>query len=266
MIKKWLLILLMALLPFSSVAKDRCQDYLPDIRAYGIQYNGPSFPWWYNIGCAITETSCRGDLVSFDGGIGLFQFTPSTGVTAEIRKYITIDPYNVQSSIRAQSYYIMLIRTQKFNQQSITVGKNKNKGYPSKYKDICGENLADVYRFYNGGYWFFYESERGGTVCDNTEMKKYCVRGGVYTDKAKTKWLSFCDVNYSYGEKVYKYSQQYRLGPDGQRFWYVKSTKTIEPIEIIKPKTYVPLFFEKTIDPMHWYNFINPNEHILGVK
>ena len=122
----------------------------------------------------------------------------------------------------------MLIRSKKFKQKTITVGKSKNKGYPSKYVEKCGENLADVYRFYNGGYWFFYESERGGTVCDNKEMRKYCVRGGTFTDKAKTKWLSFCDVNYSYPEKVYKYSQKYKTGPDGIRFWYAL------PVEVPK--------------------------------
>jgi hypothetical protein len=53
-------------LPLLSYGKDRCQEYLPDIRAYGIQYNGLDFPWWYNVGCAITETSCRGNLTSFD--------------------------------------------------------------------------------------------------------------------------------------------------------------------------------------------------------
>ena len=50
----------------SAYAKDRCLEYVSDIRKYGIQYNGLEFPWWYNIGCAITETSCRGDLISFD--------------------------------------------------------------------------------------------------------------------------------------------------------------------------------------------------------
>jgi len=206
-------------LPIQCNAKDRCQEYLPDIRAYSIQYNGFAFPWWYNVGCAMVESNCRGNITSFDAGQGIYQFTTSTGITEQIRKVMPLDPYNPTSSIRAQSYYIMTIR-QKFKQKVIIVGKSKNKGYPSKFVEKCGLNLADIYRFYNGGYWFFYESERGGTVCDNKEMKSFCVRGGTYTDKAKTKWLSFCDVNYSYPEKIYKYAQVYRTGPDKQRFWY----------------------------------------------
>lgn len=218
-----LLILLLIIVLFVRLteARDRCQEYIPDIRAYGIQYNGLDFPWWYNVGCAITETSCRGDLTSFDGGQGLYQFTPSTGVTAEVRKYIPLDPYNTKSSIRGQSYYIMMIRTKKFKSKQITVGKAKNKGYPAKFVSKCGLNLADVYRFYNGGYWFFYESERGGTVCDNKEMRKYCVRGGVWVGSGKNRrYLNFCDVNYDYPDKVFKYSQKYKIWNDEQPFYY----------------------------------------------
>lgn len=200
-------------------AKDRCLEYLPDIRTYTTMYNGLDYPWWYNVGCAITETSCRGNLISFDGGIGLFQLTPSTGITKEIAKYFPVDPYDTKSNIRAQSYYIMLIRTKKFKQITAKV-YNKYITHPLAYVTMCGENLADVYRFYNGGYWFFYESERGGFVCDNTTMRTFCVRGGTYTDKAKTKWLSFCDVNYSYPDKVYKYSQPYKKGHDGINYYF----------------------------------------------
>lgn len=232
--------MLLLILPLSVLAKDLCQDYLPDIRSYGIQYNGLDFPWWYNVGCAITETSCRGNLISFDGGIGLFQFTPSTGVTAQVRKYIPLDPYNTKSSIRGQSYYIMMIRTMIFQKEKVLVGSNKRVGYPKKYVENCGSNLADIYRYYNGGYWFFVESELGKGVCDNTEMKKYCVRGGVFTDKAKTKWLDFCDVNYSYPEKVFKYSQKYRIGPDGQNFWYKKPEVVSKEIPYYLSKTKLP--------------------------
>lgn len=215
---KWIVALLL-IFPTTSIAKDRCQEYLPDIRTYSTMYNGLEFPWWYNVGCAITETSCRGNLVSFDGGIGLFQLTPSTGITKELSKYITVDPYDTKSNIRAQSYYIMLIRTKKFKQETAKV-YNKYTSHPAKYVSICGMNLADVYRFYNGGYWFFYESERGGFVCNNKDMRTFCIRGGTWTDKAKTKWLSFCDVNYSYPDKVYKYSQPYKIGKDGISFYY----------------------------------------------
>jgi len=172
----------------------------------------------------IAESNCRPDVISFDGGIGLFQLTPSTGITREISRYISINPHNVQSNIRGGIFYISRIINVHFQRESAKVHK-KYDVYPKKYVNFCGLNLSDVYRFYNGGYWFFYESSRKkgiDYVCENREMFKYCVRGGTYTDKAKTKWLSFCGVNYSYPEKVFKYSQKYKVGPDGIRFWYKK--------------------------------------------
>ena len=63
-------------------------------------------------------------------------------------------------------------------------------------------------------------------------MRKYCVRGGTYTDKAKTKWLSFCDVNYSYPEKVHTQGKKYSNGlSDQERFWYSKEKPTEQPKE-----------------------------------
>lgn len=236
-IVKTILFFVFILLPFNLFAKDRCQDYIPDVRQYAIQYLGMGYPYFYNIGCMIAESSCRPNIVSFDGGIGLFQLTPSTGVTKEISKYIKVDPYNIHSNIRAQAFYISLIM-KKFKTQKATVGKSKYPIYPAKFTGYCGLNLQDIYRFYNGGYWFFYEASRKKGVpyvCENREMFKYCVRGGTYTDKAKTKWLSFCEINYSYPEKIYKYSQKYNTGLHYlYNFWYEKQNK---------PK----LFF--------WYNY-----------
>lgn len=229
---------------WTAYSKDRCQDYVPDIRSYGIQFNGGDFPWHYNVGCAITESNCRGNLTSFDGGQGIFQFDAESGPVSEIRKYIPVDVYNTSSSIRAQSYYIMIIRTKKFKAKELTI-YHKYKVHPSKFVEKCGLNLEDVYRYYNGGYWFLYESEKGGGVCGNNEIRKHCVRGGTYTDKKKTKWLSFCDVNYSYADKVYKYSQPYKTGIDGQRFYYEKPKQVI-PQYLLRTDKYdiVPFIFK----------------------
>jgi hypothetical protein len=229
-----LLLLILILLPLSVMAKDRCQDYLTDFRKYAIQYNGLDFPWWYNVGCAMAESNCRGDITSFDKGHGILQFTDQKLID-EIRKVMPFDPYNVKSSIRAHAYYMMIIRTRYFNYNRVVVGKRY--GYPKKFVEKCGLNLSDVYKFYNGGYWFFVESELGGTVCNNDEMKKHCIRGGTYTDKAKTKWLSFCDVNYSYPQKIYNYAQKYKVNEDGQRYWYVKEEVVKEEVvkeEVVK--------------------------------
>jgi hypothetical protein len=221
MMKRSLFVLLLLLITVSAYPKDRCQDYVPDVREASIQYLGLQYPYWYNIGIMIAESNCRPDIVSFDGGIGLYQFTPSTGVTAELERYIDINPSNPKSSIRAQAFYMSRIREVHFAKAKVSVGKGKNPAKPATFVSRCGSNIADTVRFYNGGYWFFWESELGGWDCVNREMFKHCVRGGTYTDKKKTKWLSFCEVNYSYPEKVYKYAQPYRRGEDGMRYWYV---------------------------------------------
>lgn len=234
--KKILLALILCLVFSSNIvlAKDRCQDYISDIRTYAIMYNTLSFPYWYNIGCAMTESNCRGNITSFDAGQGLMQLTPSTGITAEIRKYIPVDPYNTTSSIRAQSYYIMLIRTKKFNVEKVTV--KKRIGHPKAFVKKCGLNLADVYKYYNGGAWFFVETEIGGTVCDNKEMRKLCVRGGTWVGSGKNRrYLNFCDINYDYPTKVFDFSSPYKMGKDGQPFWY-EEPKIEEPVKMIDIK------------------------------
>lgn len=205
-----------------SYSKDRCQDYIPDIRQYSTQYLGYKYPYWYNIGIMINESSCRPDIVSFDNGIGLFQFTPSTGVIAELKKYMIINPRDPQSSIRGHAFYMSRIMNVNMKRDNINF-KNK-KISPLKFTNYCGSNISDFSRYYNGGYWFVYEASRKGNnkfACNNDEMRKLCVRSGTYVGSGKNKrWLSFCDTNYSYPEKVYKYSQKYRAGKDGINFWY----------------------------------------------
>jgi len=35
-----------------------------------------------------------------------------------------------------------------------------------------------------------------------------------------------CDVNYSYADQVYKYSQKYKIGKDGINYWYAPKVET----------------------------------------
>jgi hypothetical protein len=206
--------------------KDRCADYLPDIRAASIKYLGIGYPYWYNVGMAITESSCRGNLISFDGGIGLFQLTPSTGITKEISKFIPVDPYNTESNIRAHAYYMYRIINVHFKQSDMTIGKSKYKFNPSKHVEKCGLRLADIHRYYNGGAWFFAEANIGPLlVCSNNEMASRSVRGGTCVGK---QYLSFGQINYSYPIKVWAYAQPYKGVTDGSwKYWYTESDKVL---------------------------------------
>ena len=220
-----IIFLLILILSTAARAKDRCQDFIPDIRANAIRYLGLEYPWWYNVGCAMTETNCRQDLVSFDGGVGLFQLTPSTGILAVIGKEFPVNPYNAENNIRAQAFYISLIKD-KYMKVKSTKFKNKYQIEPLTFTNKCGSRLSDIYRHYNGGYWFVYESKLADTTyaCEQKDMQEHCVRGGTWVGTKNPRWLSFCEVNYTYADKIYKASQKYKQGVDGIGFWEIVKT------------------------------------------
>ena len=231
------LITILLIISFPAIAKDRCQDFIPDVRSQMIRYNGLAYPWWYSMGCMIQESNCRPDIISFDGGIGLFQLTPSTGIVADIKKDIPVDPYNPQSNIRAHAFYINKVKNSYLKRGKFKF-KSKYEISPLEFTTKCGSNLSDVYRYYNGGYWFIHESRLADSTyaCEQKDMKEHCVRGGTWVGSGdKKRWLSFCEVNYNYADQVYKYSQKYKAGKDGMNFYYVaKPIKTPDkkPIEI----------------------------------
>ena len=220
---KYLLLIIILLFPTLLFAKDRCRDFIPDIRAASIRYLGLSYPWWYNVGCAMAESNCRADIVSFDGGKGLYQFTESTGVVAEIKKDMPINPSNAESSIKAEAFYMnKIINTYLKRPEFKFKGKEKYRIDPSYFTKKCGTRLSDAYRHYNGGAWFIYESKLDGYTCDKDSMREHCVRGGAWVPNEKAKnrrWLSFCDVNYSYPDKIFKFSKPYKVGKDGMNYW-----------------------------------------------
>lgn len=213
--------------PITIGKKDRCSEFLPEIRASAIKYLGLDFPFWYSIGCAKAESGCKSNLISFDNGVGLFQLTPSTGIVKDIEKYsgLIIDPFNIESNIRGNAIYMKMIIEKHFTSGDGTVGNSKYPFNPKKHVEKCGLNLADVYKKYNGGVWFFAEANRNGLVCSNNEIAEKCVRGGVCVGK---QYLNFCQVNYSYPIKVYNYAQPYKGLSDGKwKYWYIESDRVL---------------------------------------
>jgi hypothetical protein len=199
-------------------AKDRCAKYMKDVRKAGFFYLGLTFPWYYNMGCMKQESNCRADIVSFDGGIGLYQFTPSTGIVDEIKKDLGIpfDPFRPDHSAKAQAYYISkLIKSAKTPALTFRTVKI----YPKKYTDTCGLKLADIYQRYNGGNWLYYEIHKSGYSCDKEEIRNFCGRSGAWVGNPK-RWLSFCDVNYKYPGQIYTYGSVYRTFNSTEwRYW-----------------------------------------------
>ncbi|MFA5395337.1 MAG: hypothetical protein WC346_04885 [Methanogenium sp.] len=214
--------------PINIRKKDKCSEFLPEIRSSAIKYLGLDFPWHYNVGCAITESSCISNLISFDKGVGIFQLTSSTGIVKDVEKYagIIVDPYNIESNIRAHAIYMKMIIEKYFTGGNSTVGNSKYPFNPKKHVEACGLLLSDVYKRYNAGVWFFAEAAIGGKIsCSNNEMAKKCVRGGTCVGK---QYLNFCQVNYSYPIKVYNYAQPYKNLSDGNwKYWYTESDRVL---------------------------------------
>ena len=202
---------------YNVYAIDRCADFIPDVRSAHTRYFGSGFPYHYGIGVMINESGCKPNIVSFDGGIGLYQFTPSTGIVKEMKsEFPNFNPSNPEHSIKAFVFYEKKL-IKNMNIKHIYF-KNKYHVYPKEFIDQCGNRLCYIYMIYNGGLWLLKEWEASGRKsCEFDTIKDYCKRGGA---QVGNRWLSFCDVNYSYSLKVYKFSKPYKRMPDGEYlFW-----------------------------------------------
>lgn len=188
----------------------RCFNYIQDVRRSTFYYLGLDYPWHYQMGCMKIESGCRASIVSSDGGIGVYQLTPSTGIVAVIKRDlgVPIDPYKPEDSIKAQAYFISKL-INKFSKATVlTVGAKKHKIYPAAYTQMCGLRLADIYQFYNGGFWMYYEADLADS-CDRKKMEENCVRTPTN-----------CKINYLYPKRVYNYGNQFKLFDDGPWiFW-----------------------------------------------
>lgn len=213
MLKKILffVILLILIMTVNTFAIDRCQQYIQEARKQMTYYWGSDFPYWYAIGIAKTESFCRADIESFDGGEGLFQFTKSTGINSEIEKELisNFNPHNAKQSIQAFAYFTtklkkrMQIERMKFKKTYIS---------PKKFVDKCGFRIGDMFQIYNGGVWLVREFEVGNSIfCERGDIKMFCLRGGVVV---KGKYINFCDVNYSYPDRVLNNSIPYKMWED----------------------------------------------------
>jgi len=213
------LLLVLLLLSVSVVySLDRCEDYVQPIRTAYFKYFGVDFPYWYGVGCAKAESNCRQNIVSFDQGIGLFQLTPSTGIIKDIEKGLKerIDPYILKDNIKGHAYWMSYIWNKNMELKTIIVkGRVVN---VQDYVARCGKKLSDMYIMYNGGWWYMYEASFT-TSCDKQEIIKYCKRKKIPLKNDKI--LDLCEVNYSYADKIYKFSIPYRLSnKDSNLFKY----------------------------------------------
>jgi hypothetical protein len=193
----FIFIISILLLPNLLNAVDRCDDFVIDVRNQHIKYFGPDYPWWYGIGQLRQESNCRTTVTAFDAGMGIAQFMPAT------HKYIEnligdgkLDPYNFHHAIRMQAFYMSILHKQ-----------NKFSGKP----------LCYTYQAYNGGWKLLYTESARANSEQWIDMKNACQRRKIKLKCGSL--LDFCDVNYDYSIKVWKYGNKYRTSDDIIKYW-----------------------------------------------
>jgi hypothetical protein len=192
----FLFLALILSVPINSIAIDRCKDHIIDVRNHHILYFGPDYPWWYGVGQLKQESCCRTTVTAFDSGMGIAQFMPATHKYVEGLLGMKLDPYNPHQAIRMQAFYMSVVHKQ-----------NK----------FIGKPLCYTYQAYNGGWKLLYvESERAGSE-KWVDMKEACQRRKIKLKSGSI--LDFCEVNYDYSIRVWKYGNLYKIGKDGKAFW-----------------------------------------------
>jgi soluble lytic murein transglycosylase-like protein len=174
-------------------AIDRCQAYIPEIRHWNSYYWGLNFPYWYAVGQAQQESSCRSNAISFDGGQGLMQFMPATEKYCE--EYIGfLNMLNPAHAIKANAWYTRQLH------------KNNKDGA-----------LWLDYMFYNGGIGIVLREAQRAGVMDYDLMRYSCKRNKIKL--ASGQILDLCDVAYQYPQQVFKYGLKYKTSYDRMVFW-----------------------------------------------
>lgn len=184
------------LLVSSIPSVDRCIEYSTDVRSQHTKYFGMGFPWIYGLGQLRVESGCRGTATAWDLGQGIAQFMPQTTKYINSLMGKNLNPYNPANAIHMQAYYMSLI----YRGQKWSLGR-----------------LWASYQSYNGGEGNLLNEYKRAGILDWQTMRDQCHRK-VITLKSGGK-LDFCQVNYDYSKKVYKYGQQYKNGNSENKAW-----------------------------------------------
>jgi hypothetical protein len=189
------LIIMFLLVSVNCFAVDRCVDFIPDVRQAHALYWGYDYPWWYGVGQLKQESACRSNVTAFDAGMGVAQFMPATA--KEIKKLMghpEWDAYNPEHATKMQAFFMKKLHKQNWD----------------------GALWLD-YQGYNGGWGNLNSEHKRAGKTDWNAMRDQCRRKTI-TLKSGNK-LDFCEVNYDYSMKVYKYGKVYRQGVDKMKFW-----------------------------------------------
>lgn len=189
-----LVILIAVFFALPGYALDRCEAHVRDVRIEHVKQFGLQFPYWYGVGQLKQESACRAGVTAFDDGQGIAQFMPKTARYIQSLMGEELDPYNPKHAIRMQAFYMARIH---------------------RAENWTGR-LWISYQIYNGGRGALHQEFLRAGLVDWELMRLSCQR-----KKIAMKWgvLDLCAVNYDYSKKIRTYSDTYRRGPDGMRYW-----------------------------------------------
>lgn len=188
------LLLLLILWVGDAQASDRCQSYSQEVRKAHSFYFGIDYPWHYSVAQLQQESNCR-NVTSRDGigSQGLPQITYRWWKKPLAKAGIP-DIISVSNQLRAQAFINF---------------------------DASGQNrwkyLWINYQIYNGGRLVLKEIDRAGHPCWDS-ARTFCERR-VITFSSGQK-IDACDINYDYSKKIFDYADNYRIGPDSDKFKY----------------------------------------------
>lgn len=188
-----------SLLLFISAAQggtlERCQELSQDVRVAHYYYFGVDFPYEYSVAQLQQESNCR-NVISRDGvgSEGPAQITYRLWKSALVTQGIS-EIRTTKNHVRAQAYI------------------NK-----SAYNEAQHKKLWIMYQIYNGGGLVNKEVRLAGSPDWKLAYLK-CRRKVVHFSDGSSE--NACDINYDYSQRIFKYSEKYRLFPHGKSypFW-----------------------------------------------
>jgi len=173
---------------------DRCASYSQEVRTQHARYFGIDYPWHYAVAQLQQESNCR-EVTSRDGigSKGLPQITYSFWKKPLAKEGIP-DIISVSNQLRAQAFI---------------------------NHDAHGQNKWHLlwidFQIYNGGRLVLKEIDRAGHPCW-ISARQFCFRKVIEFDNGQK--IDACEINYDYSQKIFKFADSYRIGPDSEKFKY----------------------------------------------
>ncbi|MFA6135470.1 MAG: hypothetical protein WC869_15770 [Phycisphaerae bacterium] len=182
------------LLAAEPACAGRCLQYAQNVRTEHFREFGPDYPYWYAVGQLQQESGCR-NIISNDGvgSQGVAQITWKVWGKFLKKNGIT-NMAGIKNQLRGQA----LINKDSWNQAK-----------PKK--------LWIAWQIYNGGRLVLKEIERAGSP-EWSKARSECRRKVITFSNGQK--IDACEINYEYSWNVYKYGNQYRIGPDSDKFLY----------------------------------------------